>query len=193
MSEQTALTSDDTEPADLPQTDDDLATLLARRDHARPNRVTWVLLALLLVSAGFVGGAFAHERFVATASVLPSGFPATLPGGSSPGQGTASPFGDITVGTVKLVDKRSVYITTPAGETVKVSVPETATVTAEQVADLADLETGSTVVIRGTTAADGTVTATSVSEGSLPGGMPGGTAVPDSRAQPSTPTTTGDN
>jgi hypothetical protein len=167
---------DDAGPADI--VDDDLPSLLRRREHARPNRVTWILLALLLVSAGFVGGAYVNERFGASASGLPSGFPAGLPDGgiptglpdgASPAQGTGTAFGDMTVGTVKLVDKQSVYITTPDGATVKVSVPDTATVTAEQDVDLADLEAGSTVIIRGTTAADGTVTATSVSEGSLPG------------------------
>ncbi len=191
---------DDAGPAGM--ADDDLPSLLRRREHARPNRVTWILLALLLVSAGFVGGAYVNERFGATASGLPSGFPAGLPdggvpgvipGGASPGQGAGAAFGDMTVGTVKLVDKRSVYITTPDGATVKVSVPDTATVTAEQEVDLADLEAGSTVVIRGTTAADGTVTATSVSEGSLPGGLPGGAASQDASAQPSTPTTQGEN
>lgn len=170
MSEHTNATVDgldDAGPTEI--VDDDLPSLLRRREHARPNRVTWILLALLLVSAGFVGGAYVSERFGATSGTLPTGFPAGLPDGASPGQGTAAAFGDMTVGTVKLVDKKSLYITTPDGATVKVSVPDTATVTAEQDVDLADLEAGSTVIIRGTTDADGTVTATSVSEGSLPG------------------------
>ena len=84
--------------------------------------------------------------------------------------GPGTPFGDMTVGTVKLVDKQNLYVTTTAGETVKVSVPDTVTVTAQQEIALADLATGSTVIIRGTAATDGTVTAESVSEGSLPGG-----------------------
>ncbi len=78
------------------------------------------------------------------------------------------------------MDKRNVYVTTPDGETVKVSVPDTASVTTQLDVSLADLEAGSTVLIRGTTSADGTVTATSVSEGSLPGA-------------PTTPTTQGEN
>jgi len=36
--------------------DDDLRALLARRQHSRPNRTTWVLLALLAVAIGFVLG-----------------------------------------------------------------------------------------------------------------------------------------
>ena len=122
MSEHTNVAVDGVDeagPADI--VDDDLPSLLRRREHARPNRVTWILLALLLVSAGFVGGAYVNERFGATSSGLPSGFPAGLPDGgfpaglpdgASPAQGTGTAFGDMTVGTVKLVDKQSVYITT---------------------------------------------------------------------------------
>ncbi len=93
MSDQTNLDVDGLDEADpLGMVDDDLPTLLRRREHARPNRVTWVLLALLLVSVGFIGGAYANERFGATTSDLPSGFPAALPGGFSgalPGAGYA--------------------------------------------------------------------------------------------------------
>jgi hypothetical protein len=159
MSEQTTVTGDD-----------DLATLLARREHARPNRVTWILLALLLVSVGFIGGAYAHQKLGATTSTgLPAGSPAGLPNLPDSGQVGSTPFGDMTVGTVKLVDKQNLYVTTSSGDTVKVSVPKTVTVTAQQEIDLADLASGDTVIIRGTTATDGTVTAESVSEGSLPG------------------------
>jgi hypothetical protein len=171
MSEDTNMAVDRLDDADAPGVvDDDLPSLLARREHARPNRITWILLGLLLISVGFVGGAYANERFGATASVLPSGFPAGIPGGGSPGQGAGTAFGDMTVGTVKLVDKQNLYVTTTAGDTVKVTVPDTVTVTAQQAIDLADLATGATVIIRGSTATDGTVTAESVSEGSLPGG-----------------------
>lgn len=150
--------------------DDDLPTLLRRREHARPNRVTWVLLALLLVTLGFVGGALANQKLGATSGGGgANGFPVGLPTGATLGLDGASPFGDMTVGTVKLVDKQNLYVTTTSGDTVKVSVPDTVTVTAQQEADLADLAAGDTVIIRGTTANDGTVTAESVLEGSLPG------------------------
>jgi hypothetical protein len=200
MSKHTKVTVDELDATGADAVDDDLPTLLRRREHARPNRVTWILLALLLVGAGFVGGAYANQRFGATTSGgLPSGFPAGMPIGTSV-QGAATPFGDMTVGTVKLVDKQNLYVTTTAGDTVKVSVPETATVTSQQEITLADLEAGTTVIVRGTTADDGTVTAESVSEGSLPGGMPGAPTTSDSSttgsttsSTPSTPTTEGEN
>ncbi len=52
--------------------------------------------------------------------------------------------------------------------TVKVIVPKAAPVTSQSEASLSDLEPGSTVVIQGETADDGTMTATSVAEGPAP-------------------------
>ena len=174
MSEQTVF--------DESARDDDLATLLARREHARPNRVTWVLVTLLLLGAGFVGGAFAYKTWGPSASIGMPSFAGGLPamagagstssgtGPSTTGTGTGFPGApaDLTIGTVKLVDRTNLYVTTTSGETVKVLVPDSASVTAEQEIALADLAAGSTVIIRGATADDGTVTATSVSEGSIP-------------------------
>jgi hypothetical protein len=54
MSEPDAIRDD--EPTGSESSDDDLRALLARRRHSRPNRTTWVLLALLLVAFGFVLG-----------------------------------------------------------------------------------------------------------------------------------------
>lgn len=194
MSEMTAGTAEPVTP-DPGTEDDDLTTLLRRRAHARPNRITWALLAVLLLGAGFVGGAWTSQQYgPSTAGALPAGLPAGMaagfPGAAS-GTGAAAaatPFGDMTVGTVTLVDKRSLYLTTTSGETVKVAVPDTVVVTSQQEIDLADLAAGTAVVVRGSTAADGTVTAESVSEGSLPGGMPG---APGSTS--STPTSQGEN
>ncbi len=45
--------------------DDDLRALLARRQHSRPNRTTWVLLALLAVAIGFVLGS-CTQRAIST-------------------------------------------------------------------------------------------------------------------------------
>lgn len=37
--------------------DDDLRTLLAKRQHAKPTKATWILLALIAVAIGFTFGA----------------------------------------------------------------------------------------------------------------------------------------
>ena len=153
-----------------PVPDDDLAALLARREHARPNKLTWVLLTLLVLAVGFVGGAVANQKLGPSSGPTafmgpPAGF--TPPGMTGAAGGTAgstsTAAGGMTMGTVKLVDGTNVYIVTTDGATVKVKVPASATVTAQKDITLADLTNGTAVLIRGETAADGTVTATSVS------------------------------
>jgi hypothetical protein len=172
---------------------DDLATLLARREHARPNRLTWVLLVLVVLTVGFIGGAFIEKRN-ASSGTAPNfaalrgggGFAgAGGAGGAAPGgQGAAAAPAGTTTGTVKLVDGQNLYVTDAAGNTVKVIVPDTASITSQVDASLTDLTAGTTVVINGEPGADGTVTATSVSED----------ATPTTVATPSpSPTIQGDN
>lgn len=183
MSEIESVEYQDVPPADE-SSDDDLTTLLQRREHARPNRMTWALLTLLILTVGFVGGAYANQQLVASSaqSGLPAGFPAGLPAGlpggpAGGGSGSvttgAGGLAGMTFGTVKLVDNGSVYITTSSGETVKATVPDTAQVTSQRPIDLSELTPGMTVVIQGETGDDGVVAATSVSEGALPGGISG--------------------
>lgn len=183
-------------------TDDDLATLLAKREHARPNRLTWVLLVLLVLAVGFAGGAFAEKRNSSSSSTLPDfaalsagGFPGggSFPGGGAfPGGGTDSggaatdASGAVTTGTVKLVDGSSLYITDAEGNTIKVVVPASVPVTTQSPTSLGDLAAGSTVVVQGETAEDGTVTATSVSEGTVP-------RSPNTATASSAPSPQGDN
>ncbi len=183
MSEIESVEYQDVPPVDE-VIDDDLATLLQRREHARPNRMTWALLALLTLTVGFIGGAFANQQFgsSSTQAGLPAGFPAGLPaglpggltGGAAGSEATgAGGLPGVTFGTVKLVDKGNLYITTASGETIKATVPATAEVTSQSPIDLSELTAGMSVVIRGETGDDGVVTATSVSEGALPGGVSG--------------------
>jgi hypothetical protein len=194
--------------------DDDLATLLRKREHARPNRVTWVLLTLLVLTAGFVVGAFANQKFGSAANSsrtatgfpagFPSGFPGAFPGGAplggaSTGQavgGSATAgLANATVGTVKLIDGQNLYVTTTNGETVKVKVPAGTPVTSQKKVPLSDITAGATVIVRGEAGGDGTVSATSVSEGDLPGRATGSadTAVPAPTAAAPTPSTQGAN
>jgi hypothetical protein len=188
--------------------DDDLTSLLAKREHARPNRLTWVLMTLLILVVGFIGGAVANQKFGTSGSRstgaagfptnLPAGFTGGLPGIGQTGGSTATAqgggsgaFGNATFGTVTLVDGTNLYITTPAGATVKVKVPDSAKVTSQTSVALSDLPSGATVIVRGDKAADGTVTATAVSEGALPGGSPPGAQ--GVTATNSTPTPPGGN
>jgi hypothetical protein len=183
--------------------DENLATLLAKREHAKPNRATWVLLTLIVLAVGFVGGAFAQSTWGASTSST-SGLPdfaamgGTFPGAAgssstaSAGTGTTGATGNqqggfpggqggfggggMTFGTIASVDGNTLTVTDSSGKTITVAVPSSATVTANQEVSLAELAAGDTVIVRGETGDDGTITATSVTEGAggFPGGGPGG-------------------
>lgn len=173
------------EPGDI-NGDDDLTTLLQRREHARPNRLTWVLLTVLTLGAGFIGGAYASDRwgtsigsaggaaFAGLPAGMPNGFPgaaaapatATTAGAVAAGTTTGAAIAGTTTGTIKLVDGRKLYLTDASGATVIVTVPKSASVTASSDVALADLSAGATVVVVGETGSDGTLTATSVAQGS---------------------------
>lgn len=204
MSEQTPfVTYEDTDPFDVDEAslqlaeNDHLASLLQRRKHAKPTRLTWVLLALLVLTVGFIGGAFADQKLGTSGTsdgsgfAMPAGMPTFFPAG--PGiPGAAAAGGAITTGTVKLVDGQNLYLTDSSGSTVKVTVPSSAAVTSQKTVALTDLAAGTTVLVRGESAPDGTVTATSVAEGSLPAGASTGT--PSASALPSpTPSPQGAN
>jgi hypothetical protein len=199
MSETPPTVADDTT-----RDDDDLASLLAKREHARPNKATWILLTFLVLMVGFAGGALANQKFGSPstgrsfsgfpAGFTPPGLSSTSGGGGAPAgfPGTGGGFGNLTVGTVKLVDGTNIYVATNAGATVKVKVPTSATITAQKDITLSDLSAGTTVTVRGETASDGTVTATSVSETSLAAAGTTGATVTDPSAPPSPqPTTQG--
>lgn len=150
---------------DIGAVGDDLATLLARREHARPNRITWTLLTLLVLAVGFIGGAVVEKRVGSSEPALPD-FVAMVGAGGPAGDLARGPAqgGSATVGTVTLVDGSNLYIIASDGATVKVSVPDTASVTTRSPLKLADLAVGTDVVIEGQADAEGVVTATSVAQ-----------------------------
>jgi hypothetical protein len=163
-------------PADDPAPlDDDLFA----EDWDKPrrtNRLTGVLVALIVAALAFTGGVTvqkAHDKgLVAASATRARGAGAgstggtaaggTAPGGTAPGGrtggagGTASP---VAIGTVKSISGSTLTLTNFSGTVVTVTVPPTATVTTD---GLGGLVAGMTVAVAGTTAADGTVTATSI-------------------------------
>jgi hypothetical protein len=162
---------------------DDLAE---RLDAVAPrrwaNRTTVALAGLVLLVAGFVGGAQVQKHW---------GTPAAGAGGqlANPfANATANPFagGNLggagrggtgtggtgttgggrggTTGTVKLVDGTTVYLTTSDGQTVIIKTSPSTTVNVNQAGSLKDLTPGATVTIQGQTASDGSVNATSITK-----------------------------
>lgn len=191
---ETDMSDDATTPPE--PNDDDLKAMLAKRQHAKPNKATWVLLVLLILAIGFtlgscmqraansVGGGAAQPRFPGGG---PSGAPGTDsveviadpeqpaiasdPAGAIGGRPGGRP-GDLTIGTVESINGSTMTITTPDGQTITVEVPEGTSVTSSVEVPLEDLPIGGDVVVRGTIEADGTVTADSVTEAAA--GFPGG-------------------
>jgi hypothetical protein len=68
MSESPDMTPDAHAP-----NDDDLKALLAKRQHAKPNRWTWILLGLIAVALGFAMGACAQRQLTAIVDQAGSG------------------------------------------------------------------------------------------------------------------------
>jgi hypothetical protein len=159
-----------TPPSDLP----DLESRLARPPASvRSRRVTRVLATLLVAALAFTGGVWLADRTggataaggLPAAGQLPDGFPSGGPGqrpGSAEDAATGTvPEGQGEVaasGEVLLVDGTVLYVRTADGQ-VRVETGEDTAL----IATGTGVTAGDAVVVRGTTAADGTVTATAVS------------------------------
>ncbi len=152
--------------------DDDLDVELRARARWLPSRVTLMLGGAVLVVAGFIGGVLV-EKTVNPPSTASTATGVNAPGGvarngqgAGGGAGTGQGFGgggsNATIGTVKLVDGTTIYLTDANGEVVTVKTTGTTTVRTEQTTALKDIPVGATIAVVGTTGADGTVTATQI-------------------------------
>jgi len=177
--------------------DDELTAVLTRRPRAKLPSVTLVLAILVVASAGFIGGvvvgkhhssgnggaAAAFSRFAA-AGGLPTGaarssaggfggFGGSGAGGTGAGTGGtgagAFAAGNATIGTIKLVDGKTVYVQTTAGAIVQVSTSAATKVTVSTSVPVKDLQPGETVIVQGSKNSSGAVAATSISQTSLGG------------------------
>jgi hypothetical protein len=136
---------------------------------------TAALLALAILAGGFWGGALAEQHHgsgsstsAATAALLNE--KAARAGGSTAANSRASAVNGglgaavapVTTGLLTGVEGQTLYLTDASGNLVKVDVGSSATITRTVSSSLAALQTGDTVVVRGTTGANGTVTASSI-------------------------------
>jgi len=149
-------------------TDDDEWPDRGPRKGIRLSVPTVALVGLLIAAGGIWGGA-ALQRSHGTSSA--SGATSSLAslfggrGASSTGgaTGTSGAFGAAATGTVTEVSGSTLYVTNSSGNLVKVTVGPSATVTRNAKSSLGALVAGDTVVVQGTKASNGSVTATSVS------------------------------
>jgi hypothetical protein len=169
--------------------DDELNAVLSRRPRAKLPSLTLVLAALVVASAGFIGGAVvgkhygssgagspaaAFSRFAAGAGATArtgAGSGAGLGGRGGGGGGFAA--GNATIGTIKLIDGGTVYVQTAQGDIVQVSTSAGTKVTASSTVPIKDLQPGQTVIVEGAKNSRGGVTATSISQTSLGAGFGG--------------------
>ncbi len=181
-----------------PLDDDDaeLTAVLTRRPRAKLPSLTLVLAAIVVASAGFLGGAMVGKHYgssgtgnlaafrglAARASASASG--GTGGTGAGTGSSTGSGFGgrgglfgggNATVGTIKLIDGRTVYVQTTAGDIVQVATSAGTKVTVSSTVSVKDLQPGETVIVQGSKNSSGAIAATSISQTSL-GGFGGGGA-----------------
>ena len=148
--------------------------------------VPLVLAALLIAAAGFIAGAVIQKNSDGSGSAGGSQLPnaaALRAGGGPPGFASAGGAGAPTTGTVSSVVGNKLYVTDAEGNTVKVIVQPSSTVTRSAAAKASAIHPGDTVIVQGAKKKNGTVTAQSVNaseKGSAPGGglfsAPGGAA-----------------
>jgi hypothetical protein len=170
---------------------DELTAVLTRRPRAKLPSLTVVLVAIVVASAGFIGGIMVGKHYGSSgSSSLASRFGAfAAAAGASPSAGTgarsrtglggaAGGFagfagGNATVGTIKLVDGSTVYVQTSAGDIVQVLTSSGTKVTVSSTVPVKDLRPGETVIVEGSKNSSGGVSATSISQASLGAGFGG--------------------
>jgi hypothetical protein len=173
---------DTTAAAIHPEDPDDEWVVDDSKGGIRVRTITAGLVALALLGGGFWGGVVAEKHHGTGSSgsslagelaALRAARAATGTGtgsgrgtaGAGAGSGFPSGFGAsgaATRGTVIGVQGDVLEISDPSGNIVKVSVPSTAPVTRTAASSLAGLQIGDTVVVIGSTGANGTVSAIAV-------------------------------
>jgi hypothetical protein len=163
---------------------------------------TRVLLVLLVLSVGFLAGALVDRwqrpasSSATSAQSLLAQFRSRRNGGGGTGAtgstgatgasgasgssattGFGSAASGATIGTVKLVDGKNVYVEDVQGDVVKVTTNADTTVTISKPGKVSQLEPGSTVIVQGKVSSDGSsmaATSISPSTGFGGGGFRGG-------------------
>lgn len=156
------------------ENDIDLQALILQRQRGPMSKLTKILIAASAILVVFFAGAWTQQHFGST-SGQNSPFPNFgAAGGRNMSFGPPSNFtSDATRGEISLVDGNHVYVTTSSGNIVKVNVATDTTITLSKTGSANDLIIGEQVTVRGKEASNGTVQATSITQGAqVPGLQP---------------------
>ncbi|MCK2218910.1 hypothetical protein MF672_034710 [Actinomadura sp. ATCC 31491] len=175
---------------------DDLGEELSAQPRQGMSKLTMALAAGVVLVAGILIGIQAGKLFggddAGAAAAAPGqramgGGYAQQQGGAPPGYGQRGQNGGFggqgqrmggmgggTFGTVEKVEDGKVYVKTMDGATVTVTTTDQTTVQIAKPGKVTDLEKGGNVTVRGQQGGDGSVTATSITQGGqqFPGGGP---------------------
>ena len=162
----------------------DITAVLTRRPRAKLPSLTLVLAAIVVASAGFLGGALVGKHYGSSGSSAAAAFSrfagarasaSTGAGSGSSASGRTGAFGagNATVGTIKLIDGSTVYVQTTAGDIVQVATSAGTKVTVSSTVPVTSLRPGQTVIVEGSKNSSGAVAATSISQTSLGAGFGG--------------------
>ncbi|MEV5276920.1 hypothetical protein ACFYMW_19250 [Streptomyces sp. NPDC006692] len=167
--------------AEPPDTRDISAELSA---PPRP-RLPWLTLLLsggLVAGLAFTAGALVEKNQAPGSSSATQRTPGTASrggagqtgqrggfGGGQGGSGNPGAAAGLTIGTVKLVDGSTIYVTDTQGNVVKVTTAGSTQVTEAKNGKVSDLQPGQTVTVRGSQNASGDVAATTVTQGGASG------------------------
>ena len=178
----------------IDEDDAELTAVLTRRPRAKLPSLTLVLAAVVVASAGFLGGALVGKHYGSSSSgnlaaefSRLAGARASTSASASAGSGTGSAGsglagrgggglfggGNATVGSIKLIDGNTVYVQTTSGDIVQVTTSAGTKVTVSSTVPVKDLRPGETVIVEGSKNSSGAIAATSISQTSLGGGFGG--------------------
>jgi hypothetical protein len=165
------------EPAEDEPTDDDEWPVRGPAKGIRLRMPVAILVTALLVAAGFWGGAIAEKNHGGSTASAATGLGARAAaggfagggfrgggfgGGAAGAAGAAGGTSAAATGTVSVVDGNTLYVLTSTGALVKVSLGQSTAVTRNAKTAADALRPGDSVVVQGSAAKNGNVTATSV-------------------------------
>jgi hypothetical protein len=162
----------DAASADDDSLDDEFDLPAAR---GRLPRLTALLLAGVLIATGFLAGAYV-QRTHGASSPATAGFPnfgsggppnfgGALPGGDTSTQGGSSTNNrNNVIGTVVRAGAHSIMVKDFGGTTHVVQIRASTQVSKNQQIDASALKPGATVVVSGQSGADGSITATNITQ-----------------------------